>query len=85
MDRQTTDDEGRRETRSTGCGEPVAGVPNVGVPGGDGRPPHDSPTVALRSVSDGAIPSVAFASGIEFELAFSIAGNGLAEAGPAKG
>ena len=25
------------------------------------------------------------ASGIEFELAFSIAGNGLAEAGPAKG
>ena len=67
MDRQTTDDEGRRETRSTGCGEPVAGVPNVGVPGGDGRPPHDSPTVAVRSVSDGAIPSVAFASGIEFE------------------
>jgi len=62
MDRQTTDDERKRETRSTGCGEPVAGVP-----GGDGRPPHDSPTVAVRSVSDGAIPSVAFASGIEFE------------------
>ena len=67
MDRQTTDDEGRREIRSTGCGEPAAGVPNVGVPGGDGRPPHDSPTVAVRSASDGAIPSVVFASGIELE------------------
>ena len=62
MDGRTTDDEGRRETQSTGFGEPVAGVPDA-----DGRPPYDSPTVAGSSVSDGAIPSVAFASGIEFE------------------
>jgi serine/threonine-protein kinase len=67
MDRQTTEDERKRDTRSTGFGEPGAGVP-----GGDRRPPPDAPTVAVRSVSNGAIPSVAFASGIEFETGAGI-------------
>lgn len=65
MDGRKTDDERGQDTRSTGFGESVTGALNVDVPGGDGRPPHDAPTVAVKSVSDGAIPSVAFASGIE--------------------
>ena len=67
MDGRTTDDEGKREIRSTGFSKPVAGVPDA-----DGRPPHDAPTVAVKSVSDGAMPSVSFASGIEFEPAAGI-------------
>ena len=72
MDGRKTDDERRHETRSTGFGEAVVGVPGAGVPGADvpgadGRPPHEAPTIPRSGVPDGAIPSVAFASGIELE------------------
>jgi eukaryotic-like serine/threonine-protein kinase len=67
MDGWTTDDERQRESRSTGFGEPVAGVPDGGVPDANGRSLHDAPTIAGNSVSEGAIPSVVFASSIELE------------------